>query len=210
MILRNHGLLTCGPTVREAFDLMYYLERACQAQVAAMAGGAELVAAAARGRAQGRAPVRAARAHGAGQRLGGAAADARPHGSVVRDVAAAMCSYTCAPTSRRHDAAPSRSEEDLHEQPHRDAAPSPSRCCAVARRRRRRSRIAQDKIDKPVKILVGFAAGGTADMIARVVADKMKATHRAAGDRREPAGRDRTHRRRRREGRGARTARRSW
>ncbi len=43
MILRNHGLLTCGATVREAWDLMYYLERACQAQVAAMAGGAELV-----------------------------------------------------------------------------------------------------------------------------------------------------------------------
>ncbi len=33
---------------------------------------------------------------------------------------------------------------------------------------------AQDKIDKPVKILVGFAAGGTADLIARVAADKMK------------------------------------
>ena len=43
MILRNHGLLTCGATVREAFDLMYYLERACQAQVGAMAAGAELV-----------------------------------------------------------------------------------------------------------------------------------------------------------------------
>ncbi len=43
MILRNHGLLACGPSVRAAFDLMYYLERACQAQVAAQAGGAELV-----------------------------------------------------------------------------------------------------------------------------------------------------------------------
>jgi len=43
MILRNHGLLTCGATVPAAFDLMYYLERACQAQVGAMAGGAELV-----------------------------------------------------------------------------------------------------------------------------------------------------------------------
>jgi ribulose-5-phosphate 4-epimerase/fuculose-1-phosphate aldolase len=45
MILRNHGLLTCGATVRAAFDLMYYLERACQAQVGAMGAGAELVVA---------------------------------------------------------------------------------------------------------------------------------------------------------------------
>jgi ribulose-5-phosphate 4-epimerase/fuculose-1-phosphate aldolase len=45
MILRNHGLLACGPTVHDAFDLMMHLERACQAQVAALAGGAEVVTA---------------------------------------------------------------------------------------------------------------------------------------------------------------------
>jgi len=39
MILENHGLLTCGRTVAEAFGAMYYLERACQAQVAALSGG---------------------------------------------------------------------------------------------------------------------------------------------------------------------------
>jgi ribulose-5-phosphate 4-epimerase/fuculose-1-phosphate aldolase len=43
MVLRNHGLLTCGASVQVAFDLMYYLERACQAQVGAMGAGAELV-----------------------------------------------------------------------------------------------------------------------------------------------------------------------
>jgi ribulose-5-phosphate 4-epimerase/fuculose-1-phosphate aldolase len=43
MILRNHGLLVCGGSIQQAWDRLYFLERACQAQVAALAGGAELV-----------------------------------------------------------------------------------------------------------------------------------------------------------------------
>ena len=43
LILRNHGLITAGATVREAFESMYYLEIACQIQIDAMAGGAKLV-----------------------------------------------------------------------------------------------------------------------------------------------------------------------
>lgn len=43
LILNNHGLLTCGNTIREAFDYMYYLERACQIQIAALAGGSKLI-----------------------------------------------------------------------------------------------------------------------------------------------------------------------
>ena len=39
MILRNHGLLALGRTVREAFEIMYYLDAACQIQVDACAGG---------------------------------------------------------------------------------------------------------------------------------------------------------------------------
>jgi ribulose-5-phosphate 4-epimerase/fuculose-1-phosphate aldolase len=39
MILRNHGLLSLGDTVHEAFELMYYLDCACQIQVDALAGG---------------------------------------------------------------------------------------------------------------------------------------------------------------------------
>jgi len=40
LILRNHGLLTVGRTVPEAFLRMWRLERACQIQIAAQAGGA--------------------------------------------------------------------------------------------------------------------------------------------------------------------------
>ncbi len=42
MILRNHGLLAAGRTIPEAFNQIYYLERACQAQIAAQSSGAEL------------------------------------------------------------------------------------------------------------------------------------------------------------------------
>ncbi|MEA2327680.1 MAG: hypothetical protein QOE68_2639 [Thermoanaerobaculia bacterium] len=43
LILRNHGLLTCAPTIQQAFNLMYHLERACRAQVDALAGGQEII-----------------------------------------------------------------------------------------------------------------------------------------------------------------------
>ncbi len=42
MILRNHGLLTCGRTIAEAFEIMHNLERACEAQLSAQAGGVKL------------------------------------------------------------------------------------------------------------------------------------------------------------------------
>jgi ribulose-5-phosphate 4-epimerase/fuculose-1-phosphate aldolase len=42
MILRNHGLLVGGASVAHAFQEIYFLERACQAQVQALAGGCEL------------------------------------------------------------------------------------------------------------------------------------------------------------------------
>lgn len=43
LILRNHGLLTVGRTVAEAFVAMYFLEAACMMQVRAQAGGAALL-----------------------------------------------------------------------------------------------------------------------------------------------------------------------
>ncbi|MCD1266956.1 class II aldolase [Shinella sumterensis] len=43
MILRNHGLLTVGRTIGEAFSLMYNLEQACRIQLAAQASGQKLV-----------------------------------------------------------------------------------------------------------------------------------------------------------------------
>jgi len=43
LILRNHGLLTVGATVADAFVAMYYLEASCAIQVRAQSGGGELI-----------------------------------------------------------------------------------------------------------------------------------------------------------------------
>ncbi|MER6108757.1 class II aldolase/adducin family protein [Streptomyces hirsutus] len=43
LILRNHGLLTVGESAAQAFLRMYYLEKACEIQVTAQAGGVPLV-----------------------------------------------------------------------------------------------------------------------------------------------------------------------
>ena len=42
MFLANHGVIVAGPSVAEAFDLMYYLERACRLQVLARSMGGKL------------------------------------------------------------------------------------------------------------------------------------------------------------------------
>ncbi len=42
MLLWNHGTLTCGETVAEAFQRMYFLERACSMQVRTLSTGAEI------------------------------------------------------------------------------------------------------------------------------------------------------------------------
>jgi ribulose-5-phosphate 4-epimerase/fuculose-1-phosphate aldolase len=42
LILRNHGLLTVGATIADAFLMMYALETACQTQIMALSGGAKL------------------------------------------------------------------------------------------------------------------------------------------------------------------------
>lgn len=43
LILRNHGLLTTGATIADAFLNMYALETACQTQIMAQSSGTELV-----------------------------------------------------------------------------------------------------------------------------------------------------------------------
>ena len=43
LILKNHGLITVGETVAEAFTRMYYLEASCAIQVRAQSGGGELI-----------------------------------------------------------------------------------------------------------------------------------------------------------------------
>ena len=43
LILRNHGLLTVGETIADAFVNMYYLEASCAIQVRAQSGGGDLI-----------------------------------------------------------------------------------------------------------------------------------------------------------------------
>jgi ribulose-5-phosphate 4-epimerase/fuculose-1-phosphate aldolase len=43
LILRNHGLLTVGHTVADAFLSMFLLERACRIQILAQSGGKDLI-----------------------------------------------------------------------------------------------------------------------------------------------------------------------
>jgi ribulose-5-phosphate 4-epimerase/fuculose-1-phosphate aldolase len=43
MMLRNHGTLTAGATIHEAFLYMYFLEQACKVQCTAMASGQQMI-----------------------------------------------------------------------------------------------------------------------------------------------------------------------
>lgn len=42
MILRNHGLLVCAPSIPQAFNLIYWLEQACRIQIDILACGRPL------------------------------------------------------------------------------------------------------------------------------------------------------------------------
>jgi ribulose-5-phosphate 4-epimerase/fuculose-1-phosphate aldolase len=42
LFMGNHGVIVVGPTVAQAFDALYYLEKACALQVAALATGRDL------------------------------------------------------------------------------------------------------------------------------------------------------------------------
>ncbi len=78
LILRNHGLLTVGATVGDAFVTMYALQRACEVQLLAQSGGSALVNVDPRIVAGVMANVEAVtRGMGPGVRLAGAAAEAR-------------------------------------------------------------------------------------------------------------------------------------
>jgi len=43
MLLRNHGLLTCSNSIADTFLMMFTFQRACEIQVMAQTGGAELI-----------------------------------------------------------------------------------------------------------------------------------------------------------------------
>jgi ribulose-5-phosphate 4-epimerase/fuculose-1-phosphate aldolase len=43
IVLHNHGLLTCAPTIAEAFTLLYNLENACKVQVDVLCSRVETI-----------------------------------------------------------------------------------------------------------------------------------------------------------------------
>jgi ribulose-5-phosphate 4-epimerase/fuculose-1-phosphate aldolase len=43
VFLKNHGVMVIGPTIAEAWDDLYYLERACEVQLRAMSSGRPLL-----------------------------------------------------------------------------------------------------------------------------------------------------------------------
>lgn len=42
LMLRNHGTLTAGTSIAQAFELMYFLEKACKIQILTQSAGAEI------------------------------------------------------------------------------------------------------------------------------------------------------------------------
>ena len=42
VFLKNHGVMTVGPTIAEAWDDLYYLERAAEVQIKALSTGRPL------------------------------------------------------------------------------------------------------------------------------------------------------------------------
>ncbi|WP_157020282.1 aldolase [Mesorhizobium xinjiangense] len=43
LFMKNHGVMVCGPTIAEAWDALYYLERAADVQIRAMSSGRPLI-----------------------------------------------------------------------------------------------------------------------------------------------------------------------
>ena len=43
MVLRNHGLMTCGGSIADTFLMMFTFQRTCEVQLMAQSGGSELV-----------------------------------------------------------------------------------------------------------------------------------------------------------------------
>ena len=87
MLLRNHGTLAVGKNVGECFIRLYYLERACQAQIMALTGRREINQPAARRAGNhGRTGRSRASAGGEPARLARAQAEGVPAGPGIREL----------------------------------------------------------------------------------------------------------------------------
>ena len=102
LVLRNHGLLTVGKTIADAFLCMYTFENTCRIQLDAQAGGGELMQVDPQHRrGRGAGDEGADRRHGRRLRLALADPQARPRRPQLQGLSAASAPATTARSRRQ-------------------------------------------------------------------------------------------------------------
>ena len=154
LIMRNHGLLTCGATVQQAFNTMYQLELSCRSQVDAMAARTELTM-----------PGENVLAHTAHMYQPGTR---RPYG--ILEWPAMLRRPRCGAEEHRLPAVLALRKTTRGGQCRNfchDCLPPPARLGARAKRLCRRLP------EPPVRLIVPFPPGGSNDVVGRLVAQQL-------------------------------------
>ena len=189
MIMRNHGLLTCGATIQQAFNTMYQLEMSCRAQVDAMAARTELTLPSEE------VLERTAQLYQPGARRpvwrAGVARDAAPapRGTGPLGVPALLgVTRAAARSGGRHAPIEERQASAARVRTVLPLLPAASTAQRTA------EPVPGAWPSRPIRFVVPFAAGGNSDVTARLFAEQIAAAARPARRCGEPERRDGRHR----------------